>query len=958
MTPEQIGELIRMPKQGKLIHRLVKTFPRLELEAAIQPLTRSCILVELNITSGFIWDERFHGTSEVFYIFVEDSDSEIILHQETFVLKQKNAKQDLEHRVSFIVPMIEPKPPQYFIRIVSDRWLNCERLLPISFKHTILPEKFPPHTGLLDLQPLPFSALKNAELEKLYTTVLNYKHMLPIQTQIFKSAYESDESLFVGAPTGSGKTLISELAAHRYLKNTEKQIRSAAIYVSSIKALVKDKYEEWQDKFKSLGYKIGMLSGQSLQDNKTFENSDIVFTTPDCLDMLTRKWTKKQSILNIRLIIIDEIHLLGESGSVLETVLSRFKYIENQIEKQMRFVALGTSLANPLQLAEWLGIKQNYIFNFNPNVRPNKLEIYIQGFDQVERRMRLIAMAKPLYNAIKTHAIQNQIDRRSLKLVDSIKKPVLVYVSDRKQARLTALDLLTYAAMDDSPKRFLLVQEAEFADLLEDILDPTLKHILKFGVGYIHDGLTNLEKSIVLELYKKNAIQVLILTHNVCWEINLFCHLVVIVDPIKYDGLEHRWVDYSIPDMLQIMGRASLTIEKDPLRKCMLLCSTSKKEFFKKFLFDSFPLESHLNHFLHDNINSEINNTAIKTKQDCLDWFTWTYMYRRLLQNPNYYDLQGKTKEHLNDYLSELVEKSLSDLEKANCITIQEEIRPINYGKIAFFYGVKYNTIDLFSQSLNENIKTLSDLINILCNAYEYEDIPVRNGEEDILRSLANSVNLTNSPVFKEKDIFNEPHAKANILLNCYFSRQPIPGDMINDQKEIVEISLRIICAFVDILSTNGILKPSILSMELSQMIVQGMWIRYSTLMQLPYFDFELVDKCKKFNVNDIPDLMNMEDEERNNLLKLNAKQLNEVAEVCNRYPFIEMKVNLKNKDNEVLAGENVEFEISLARELEDGVNTITPAISQYLPTVNFIFNKYFLMVFNFSRLIIIFLKF
>jgi len=166
---------------------------------------------------------------------------------------------------------------------------------------------------------------------------------------------------------------------------------------------------------------------------------------------------------------------------------------------------------------------------------------------------------------------------------------------------------------------------------------------------------------------------------------------------------------------------------------------------------------------------------------------------------------------------------------------------------------------------------------------------------------------------------------------------------MINDQKEIVEISLRIICAFVDILSTNGILKASILSMELSQMIVQGMMIRFSTLMQLPYFDFELVEKCKINNINDIPDLMNMEDEDRNNLLKFNSKELNEVAEVCNRYPFIEMKVNLKNnkntrKNNEIMAGENVEFEISLTRELEEGVNSMSAVISQYLPSVNITF--------------------
>lgn len=48
--------------------------------------------------------------------------------------------------------MSEPVPPQYFVRVVSDRWLGAETVLPISFRHLILPEKFPPRTELLDLQ--------------------------------------------------------------------------------------------------------------------------------------------------------------------------------------------------------------------------------------------------------------------------------------------------------------------------------------------------------------------------------------------------------------------------------------------------------------------------------------------------------------------------------------------------------------------------------------------------------------------------------------------------------------------------------------------------------------------------------------------------------------------------------------------------------------------------------------
>ena len=78
--------------------------------------------MELTITPDFQWDEKVHGNSEAFWILVEDVDSEIILHHEYFLLKSKFAAD--EHVVKFFVPVFEPLPPQYFIRIVSDRWLG------------------------------------------------------------------------------------------------------------------------------------------------------------------------------------------------------------------------------------------------------------------------------------------------------------------------------------------------------------------------------------------------------------------------------------------------------------------------------------------------------------------------------------------------------------------------------------------------------------------------------------------------------------------------------------------------------------------------------------------------------------------------------------------------------------------------------------------------------------------
>jgi pre-mRNA-splicing helicase BRR2 len=77
---------VRTRNSGSISHGA--QFPRLHLEAHIQPITRSTLRVELTLSSDFQWDEKVHGASQGFYIFVEDVDGEIILHQEYFLLKQ------------------------------------------------------------------------------------------------------------------------------------------------------------------------------------------------------------------------------------------------------------------------------------------------------------------------------------------------------------------------------------------------------------------------------------------------------------------------------------------------------------------------------------------------------------------------------------------------------------------------------------------------------------------------------------------------------------------------------------------------------------------------------------------------------------------------------------------------------------------------------------------------------
>jgi pre-mRNA-splicing helicase BRR2 len=149
-----------MPKHGRTIQQYIFKFPRLELEAYVQPLTRTMLRIELDLKvhKNFEWDQKYHGTAEPFWVLIHDSDSETILHTEQFMLRESTCHE--EHRLSFTVNLHEPMPPQYFVKVISDRWMHAETSLPISFKHLILPDKFPAPTQVLEMYPRKLRDLK------------------------------------------------------------------------------------------------------------------------------------------------------------------------------------------------------------------------------------------------------------------------------------------------------------------------------------------------------------------------------------------------------------------------------------------------------------------------------------------------------------------------------------------------------------------------------------------------------------------------------------------------------------------------------------------------------------------------------------------------------------------------------------------------------------------------------
>jgi activating signal cointegrator complex subunit 3 len=133
--------------------------------------------------------------------------------------------------------------------------------------------------------------------------------------------YHTDKSVLLGAPTGSGKTIVAELALLR-LKRISPS--NKCVYIAPLKSLARERLKEWRKNLGSkLNWQILELSGDTSHDARTMSKADVLVCTPEKWDLISRGWrdSGREFVKQCKLLIIDEIHLLGEErGAVLEAI--------------------------------------------------------------------------------------------------------------------------------------------------------------------------------------------------------------------------------------------------------------------------------------------------------------------------------------------------------------------------------------------------------------------------------------------------------------------------------------------------------------------------------------------------------------------------------------------------------------------------------------------------------------
>jgi antiviral helicase SLH1 len=810
MESAEIGSLVHNQSAGKNIARILSHFPTVHVEAEIAPLNRDVLRIKLFVIPDFLWKDQYHGTSESFYIWVENSETSEIYHHEYFIMNRRKLHDD--HELNFTIPLSDPLPTQIYVRAVSDRWLGAETVTPVSFQHLIRPDTESVYTELLNLQPLPITALKNPGLEELYAK--RFQFFNPMQTQIFHTLYNTSANVLLGSPTGSGKTVAAELAMWWAFRERPK---SKVVYIAPMKALVRERVKDWGTRLaRPLGLKLVELTGDNTPDTRTIADADIIITTPEKWDGISRSWQTRGYVRQVSLVIIDEIHLLaGDRGPILEIIVSRMNYIGASTKNNIRLLGMSTACANASDLGNWLGVKQG-LFNFKHSVRPVPLELYIDGFPEVRGFCPLMqSMNRPTFLAIKNH---------------SPSKPVIVFVASRRQTRLTAKDLINFCGMEDNPRRFLHMDEDDLQLNLARVKDDALKEALNFGIGLHHAGLVESDRQLAEELFLNNKIQILVATSTLAWGVNLPAHLVVVKGTQFYDAKVEGYRDMDLTDVLQMLGRAGRP-QFDTSGVARIFTQDAKKDFYKHFLHTGFPVESSLHSVLDNHLCAEISAETVVTKQDALDYLTWTFFFRRLHKNPSYYGLEVSAEEHntiaaqqvANEYMVRMVSTALDELAESRCVEVfpNGDVDPTPLGKIVSYYYLSHKTVRHLVQHAKPGA-ALVDALAWMARATEYDELPVRHNEDLVNDALSANLPFPGGtfglPMW-------DPHVKAFLLLQAHMSRIDLPiTDYVGDQTSVLDQAIRIIQASVDVLTELGMLSSCLQMMTLLQCIKSARW--------------------------------------------------------------------------------------------------------------------------------------
>ena len=572
------------------------------------------------------------------------------------------------------------------------------------------------------------------------------------------------------APTSSGKTVVFELAIIKKLIDIEERNDSIrdlkSVYMAPLKKLVDEKYNEFRNSFERFGLVCVQFTGDSeIDDYEKLSNANIVLTTPEKWDSMLRNKPNCPLIQNIQLMLIDEIHSIGDDqrGATMEAVISRMKTLRsvqisksNQSAAKIRFIAASATAPNVEDIAHWLDPLHSVGHNLSDTYRPVRIQTIVLGYhcnNDVTDFKFDINLNYKLDSVIRSHC-------------DS--KPTLIFCSTRKSVEMTAKSL-----SNCSNKYFnSFTQEKNLENSLKrvDIKDKNLLISIKKGIAFHHSGLDKRDKQTVEQLFTNSLIPVLVSTTTLSMGVNLPAHLVIIKNTTQF---EQNGVVREYPETLvmQMIGRAGRP-QYDTTAVAVIMTKNEKKTKYEKLLNGSQIIESRLHSHLIEHLNAEISLRTVTSIDIAVDWIRSTFLYIRLLQNPSFYSksIQIADIEQGLQVLRNWCQKELFQLKAANMIDAGEGytyVASTALGNFMARHYISFETMKHFCQMIERDFQ-LKDIIQELSKCNELtQEIQIRVSDKKILNELnQKSIRFPMSGKIKSTDM------KINCLIQTVFGSE------------------------------------------------------------------------------------------------------------------------------------------------------------------------------------------
>ena len=230
------------------------------------------------------------------------------------------------------------------------------------------------------------------------------QYLLPVQYLAIREGLLKGENLLVVSATGSGKTLVGELAGVPKALNGKK-----FLFLTPLVALANQKYRDFKKRYEPLGLKVAIkvgmnrikAKGELKLPNSNIQDADIVVGTYEGIDFLIRSG-ESDALNDLGLVLIDEIHTISdeERGLRLNGLIKRIEHIfpDTQI------IGLSATIKNPQDLANDFNMK---LVQYKE--RPVPLErhiVFVRG--DVQRRIIMRKLVQREYYSTSSKGFKGQ----------------------------------------------------------------------------------------------------------------------------------------------------------------------------------------------------------------------------------------------------------------------------------------------------------------------------------------------------------------------------------------------------------------------------------------------------------------------------------------------------------------------------------------------------------------------